>query len=170
MVNNSKSSLAKNSVVGAMLGVIKVCVQLVALPITAALLGPKEFAVYSLALPAVSLFLVLADAGIGGTLAREDEKNEIIWSSAFWAVISLCMILQLLVVLVGYVIAKLSNEPDLKYLMILLSFSLPLMGLTTVPTARLYRRGYVQFLAIVDALSAIVGVGLGILSARAGFG
>ncbi|SEG71208.1 polysaccharide transporter, PST family [Methylobacterium sp. 190mf] len=164
------SSLAKNSVVGAILGGIKICAQLIALPVIAGFLGPKDFAVYALALPTVSFFLVLADAGVSGTLARENEANEVVWSSAFWAINGLCLLLQFLVIAIGYALSIVSGFQDLMELMLILSFSLPLMGLSNIPVARLYRRGRVQHLSMIDACSAIIGVMLGILSARAGFG
>lgn len=164
------SSLARNSVVGIVLGASKVCVQLLALPIVANLLGPSEFAIYALAFPAVSFFLVLADAGINGTLAREEESNEQVWSTAFWAVFLLCLTLQIFVILLGIFIAFIAGEPRLKGLMFLLSFCLPLLGLTNVASARLYRRGRVQYLASSDAAATVIGVSFGIACAYEGLG
>ncbi|MCJ2115665.1 oligosaccharide flippase family protein [Methylobacterium sp. J-001] len=162
--------MAKNSVVGAVLGGLKISIQLVTLPVIASYLGPKEFAVYALALPAITFFLVLADAGVGGTLSREDEANEIVWSSSFWAILILCFLLQIVVIFIGLLIAYISDEPSLSKLMILLSFSLPIMGITNVPAARLNRRGRIQYLAVCDLFSSALGAFCGIICSIKGMG
>ena len=76
--------VAIGAIASGAVNIIKVAIQLLLLPVMARLLGPDEFGLYALALPTVSLVGLLADGGLGATLAREQESSSLIWSSAFW--------------------------------------------------------------------------------------
>ena len=84
---------AVNAAAGGAANALKIGIQLVMLPLMAHLLGPAEFGLYALALPTVNFFMTLADAGLGLSLAREDERAVMVWSTAFWALLALGVVL-----------------------------------------------------------------------------
>ena len=169
MVQTPKG-IAVNTLAGWIANVTKVGIQLVMLPVMARLLGPAEFGLYALALPTVSLFLVLADGGLGLSLAREDESATEVWSTAFWLLLAVGLAMAVVVTGWGYALAALTGQPRLAGLMAFLSLSFPLITMSVLPSARLTRRGNLVVNAVTDATSALVGSGIAIALAVAGAG
>lgn len=81
---SSDRKLALGVIASGAVNVVKVGLQLLLLPVMARLLGPGEFGIYALALPTVSFVALLANGGLGATLAREPESSSLVWSSTFW--------------------------------------------------------------------------------------
>ena len=157
----------KNIGVGGAASIIKILIQLALLPLMAHLLGPKEFGVYALAVPVVTFLAVIADGGVGLSLARDRENAPEVWSTAFWVLMASGIVLSLVVVASGYLLSIMSSEPQLSSLMLILAMSFPFLSLAVLPVARLIRRGNLVACAIADLTSTVAGaicaVGLGVL-------
>ena len=166
----SPRQLAMNTVAGAAGNIVKIGIQLVMLPVMAHLLGPAEFGLYALALPTVSFFLVLADGGMGLSLAREDENASVVWSTAFWVLLATGLVLAAIVTGWGVVLAGLAGEPRLIGIMAFLSTSFPLITLAVLPSARLTRRGNLVIYAVTDVASTSVGAAVAVGLAASGAG
>ena len=69
----SARKLAMGAVASGTVNVVKIGLQLLLLPVMARLLGPNEFGVYALALPTISFVTLLADGGMGASLASVPE-------------------------------------------------------------------------------------------------
>jgi PST family polysaccharide transporter len=149
---------------------IKIILQLLLFPVMARLLGPDEFGLYALALPTVALIALLADGGLGATLAREDESSELVWSSAFWALVFLGVTLALCSAGFGMVLGYLAKQPRLFGIIALLSLSLVFMTLSVVPAARLARRKHLGVGAAADLTANLVGAAVAIAMAWRGAG
>jgi O-antigen/teichoic acid export membrane protein len=119
---------------------IKIAIQLALLPVMARLLGPNEFGLFALALPAINFVVLLADAGLGATLAREEESFVLVWSSAFWALLLVGLGLALGTTVFGFFMGYIAHQPRLPGIIALLSLSLVFLSLSVVPSARLARR------------------------------
>jgi O-antigen/teichoic acid export membrane protein len=119
---------------------IRIAIQLVLLPVMARLLGPNEFGLFALALPAINFVVLLADAGLGATLAREDESSVLVWSSAFWALLLVGIGLALGTTAFGFFMGYIAHQPRIPSIIALLSLSLVFLSLSVVPAARLARR------------------------------
>jgi PST family polysaccharide transporter len=158
--------LALSVAAGGAANVIKLAIQLVLLPVMAHLLGPAEFGLYSLALPTIAFFSVLTDGGMGISLAREREGSSVIWSTAFWVLLPIGVSITLIVIIFGFVLSTLAEQPRLAALMTYLSLSFLFLTFSILPTARLIRRGRLVILAGADVtatfIGAVVGVGLAI--------
>src|SRR5580693_8496502 len=139
-ISHSGRRLAFGAMASAAVNAIKLILQLLLFPVMARLLGPDEFGLYALALPTVALIALLADGGLGATLAREDESSELIWSSAFWALVFLGITLALGSAGFGVLLGYLSKQPRLYGIIGLLSPSLGFLTLSVLPAARLPRR------------------------------
>lgn len=162
--------LALNTMAGGAANIAKIGVQLVMLPLMARLLGPAEFGLYALALPAVAFFTVLADGGLGMSLAREEEASTDTWSSAFWLLLATCTVIALAVTGLGFLLAAASDQPRLRGLMALLSLSFPLMAVSALPAARLVRRGNLVLHSAGDVVSTFIGAAVALALAVLGAG
>ncbi|MBV9561730.1 MAG: oligosaccharide flippase family protein, partial [Bradyrhizobium sp.] len=83
----SHRKVAIGALASGAVSVAKIAIQLLLLPVMGRLLGPDEFGVFALALPVITFVILLADGGLGASLAREDESSTLVWSSAFWALL-----------------------------------------------------------------------------------
>jgi O-antigen/teichoic acid export membrane protein len=137
---SSGRKVAVGAIASSTVNIVRMVVQLLLLPVMARLLGPEQFGLYALALPTVSLVSLLADGGIGGTLAREEESHSLVWSSAFWALLLMGVLLAVCTTAFGFFIGYLAAQPSLPLMIALLSTSLVFLTLSVVPAARLARR------------------------------
>jgi PST family polysaccharide transporter len=149
---------------------IKIAVQLITLPLVARLLGPTEYGLYGLAMPAVFLMLMIADSGLGASLARESEANTNVWSSAFWFLIASGIVLMLGLSGASFVFADLAHQPRLPPIMIALSACLIFLVLAVPGNARLTRQGRLGVNSIGEALGNVIGAVVAIVMAWRGAG
>ncbi|TXM98241.1 oligosaccharide flippase family protein [Methylobacterium sp. WL64] len=160
----------KNIGAGGTVSIVKILIQLALLPLMAHLLGPKEFGVYALAVPVVAFLAVIADGGVGLSLARDRANAPEVWSTAFWVLMLSGLMLSVVVVTSGYLLSLASSEPQLNSLMLILAMSFPFLSLSVLPVARLTRSGNLVACATADFASTVAGaacaVGLGMM----GFG
>ncbi len=150
--------------------IVKVAVQLVTLPLLARLLGPTEYGLYGLAMPAVFLMLMIADSGLGQSLARESEANIKVWSSAFWFLLASGAVLAIGVSGSSFVFADIAHQPRLPPIMMSLSICLIFLTLAVPGNARLTRQGRLGVNSIGEALGNVVGAGVAIVMAIKGAG
>src|SRR5882757_752409 len=148
--------MAFGAIAGGVVNILKAVLQLLLLPVMARLLGPNEFGLYALALPTISLVTLLADGGLGATLAREQESSSLIWSSAFWALLVMGTTLAIGSTLFGSLLGYLAQQPRLPAMIALLSLSLVFLTLSVVPGARLTRRKNLALGAGADLASTVI--------------
>jgi PST family polysaccharide transporter len=169
-ITHSDRRLAFGAIASGAVNAVKVILQLLLFPVMARLLGPDEFSLYALALPTVALIALLADGGLGVTLAREDEASELVWSSAFWALSFLGIALGLCSAGLGVILGYLANQPRLSGIIGLLSLSLVFMTLSVVPSARLARRKHLGFGAGANLAANVIGAAIAVVMAWRGAG
>ena len=162
--------LLRNLAAGGASSLLKAGLQLAMLPLMGRLLGPKEFGLYAMALPVVTFFTVVADGGLGASLAKERSHDKVVWNTAFWAMLALGVCVAGLVNLCGFGLAALMHEPRLHALLALLSINFLFIAISTLPSARLFQRNDLVSLSAVDTLATLVGAGLAIAFALHGFG
>jgi O-antigen/teichoic acid export membrane protein len=167
---SSDRRLALGAIASGAVNVVKVGLQLVLLPVMARLLGPAEFGIYALVLPTVSFVALLADGGLGATLAREPESSTLVWSSAFWILLLTGFVLALLSTAFGFVLGYVVEQPRVPPMMALLSLSLIFLVLSVLPGARLNRRRNLAVGAFAELTANITGAVLAVVLATAGAG
>jgi O-antigen/teichoic acid export membrane protein len=153
-----------------MCNITKIMVQIGVTPVLAHIIGPRDFGLYSLALPSITFVMMLADGGLGQTLAREPEDHDATWSSAFWLLLGLGLLMALAVCAWSFPLAWIAHEQQLPPIMISLSLCVVLMTLSVTPSARLTRRGHIRDTAIIDLAANLVGSSLAIGFALLGAG
>ena len=137
--------------------------QFAILPIIARYLSPEEFGLVALAMVFVTISIVLADAGIGKSLIRDETLDQRVWSSAFWLLAALGLALALLVLGSAPLIAWIFNAPDLLLLTSALAVVPLFQSLSTVFLVELEKQQAIFTLALitvgvtcVSSLSAVV--------------
>jgi O-antigen/teichoic acid export membrane protein len=150
--------------------IIKVVVQLVTLPLVARLLGPAEYGLYGLAMPAVFLMLMIADSGLGASLAREPLGNTKVWSSAFWFLLGSGVVLMIGLSGASFILADVTGQPRLPPIMMSLSLCLVLLTLAVPGNAILTRQGRLGVNSVGEALGNVLGAGCAIVLAWRGAG
>lgn len=166
----SSRRLAFGAAASGAVNVFKVGIQLLLLPVMARLLGPEEFGVYALALPTVSFVALLADGGLGSTLAREPETSATVWSSAFWLLLVMGCTLALGASAFGVVLSYLVNQPRLASMIAILSLSIVFLALSVPAGARLMRRRSLGTGAMAELTASIIGAALAVVLAMNGAG
>ena len=149
---------------------LKIGIQLVMLPLMARLLGPSEYGLYSLAMPIIMFIMMLADGGLGASLAREPEDNTDVWSSAFWALLISGFVMAGAVCASSYFLAAAAHEARLPAIMIALSPCLIMFVISVPGVARLTRRARLEVGAICDVVGNVAGAGCAIALAVHGAG
>jgi O-antigen/teichoic acid export membrane protein len=162
--------LALGAVAGGVVNILKVILQLLLLPVMAHLLGPEEFGVYALVLPTISFVTLLADGGLGATLAREPESSSLIWSSAFWILLLTGILLAIGATAFGVLLGYLVGQPRVPPMIAILSLSLIFLVLSVAPTARLARRRNLGMGAAAELLANLTGAAVAVALAIAGAG
>jgi O-antigen/teichoic acid export membrane protein len=166
----STRKLALGAVASGAVNISKVGLQLLLLPIMARLLGPDEFGIYALALPTVSFVALLADGGLGATLAREPETSSLVWSSAFWFLLCTGIGLAVGASLFGILLSYLVHQPRIGPMIALLSLSLIFLVLSVPAGARLTRRRNLQVGAGAELAANLIGAIVAIVMAVYGAG
>src|SRR6266852_3979173 len=133
--------LALGSLLMACTNIVKTGLQLIMLPLLAHLIGPSDYGLFSLAMPVVMLVMSLADGGLGASLARKKEENKIVWSSAWWILLGVAIVLIPSVIGVSYIQSSVVHEPRLPHVITALSICLLFFILSVPSGALLFRRG-----------------------------
>jgi PST family polysaccharide transporter len=149
---------------------VKVGLQLLLLPVMARLLGPTEFGIYALAMPTVSFVALLADGGLGATLAREPESRTLVWSSAFWFLLVSGLVLALGASAFGLLLGHLVAQPRIVSMIAALSLSIILLALAVPASARLARRRHLGAGALAELVANLAGAAVAIICGFRGFG
>jgi len=166
----SARRLAANIFTGWFANVFKVVTQLVMLPLMAHLLGPEDIGLYALALPILQFVSLLSDGGLGDSLAREKDSTDPVWSSAFWGLVGSGIVLAVIVYGASWIIGGYAHQPQLPVIMLPLVSTLLMVAATVIPGAQMLRAGRSSFGAISDLIGYVIGAGVAIGMAFAGFG
>jgi len=166
----SSRKLAFGAIASGTVNVLKAALQLLLLPVMARLLGPTEFGVYALALPTVSFVALLADGGLGATLAREPENSSLVWSSAFWFLLCAGFGLAFGASLFGVLLAHVVEQPRISPMIAMLSLSLVFLVMSVPAGARLTRRRNLGAGAAAELIANLAGAGVAVALAIYGAG
>jgi PST family polysaccharide transporter len=162
--------LAFGAMLGVSVNIIKSVSLFLLLPVMAKLVGPTEYGLYSIALPAVMFVMVISDAGLGMSLSREKDDTSPVWSSAYILLLAISIVLASALVFYAWLLSGSLDDKRLVSVTAALSVSLLLSALTVVPAARLVRNSDVQTLAIVDFAAFLVGTTLALTLAILHYG
>lgn len=164
------TKLPLNIALGIAANLSRVLVQLILLPVMARLLGPDQIGLFALAMPLITFTLMLADAGIGESLAREKDLNSAVWPSAFWSILGLSVLLAALVNGTTIVLASIVDNPSLPMIVFPLSVSIILYSFSVVPGALMLRSGRMAVASSVEIVNQLLSGLIAILLGWYGYG
>lgn len=134
------------------------------------LLDPKVFGVVALAAVAISLMSVFVEQGLGEALVQKKELDVAHYDTAFFASFGCGLLLAALLVLVAQPVSNALGEPQLAPVLQGLALVLPIAGLNSVPEAIFQKELEFRTLAARRIAGNLVGGGVGVAAALAGFG
>lgn len=138
--------------------------------ILAAMLGPRDFGVVSLAMIYILFIQMVQTQGFLTALVQRAHLEREHLDTIFWTNAVLAVVFTLVSMLCGGYWAKLNHLPDLYSYIAVLSLCIPLQGLAIVQTALLQREMDFRSLSLRTNLSVIVGGLVGLAVAWTGHG
>ena len=144
--------------------------QVLVLPIIARHLEVEEFAVMALAMTVVIFTSVLSDAGLGRSLIRSRDYDPAEWSSVFWLLVGVGLLLCLAVLAIAPVWAWVFEQPALLPILAALSVVPLFQALSAAPNAEIERREHYTALARLQIAAAAAGLVVAVILAMAGAG
>ncbi|MGB7593221.1 MAG: lipopolysaccharide biosynthesis protein [Terriglobia bacterium] len=136
----------------------------------AAILGPKDFGTLTVALIYVAFIQMFVEQGLGAALVQKHDLQREHLDAAFWMNLLLsAALVALSLVFSGWWAAK-NHQPGLAAVISVLSLNIPIQGLTIVQEALLRRDLDFRALSIRSNAAALIGGGIGLAMAYAGFG
>lgn len=150
--------------------ILRMLVQILILPVLARVLSPTDYGVVALAMPFVLFAMALSDAGMSASLIRSKTHNDAEWSTGFWAVTGLGLLLALILTSVGLAGSFFLKEPLLFPVVAVLSLTILLQSIATVPGTKLQQNNQFGTIAKIDVLSMLVSLISAVTSAYCGWG
>lgn len=144
--------------------------QFAVLPVVARLLSVEDFAVMALAMSVVIFTNILSDAGLSRSLVRRRVFDRGEWSSVFWALALLGLVLSGFVALAAPAFARFYGTPALVPVLFALASVPFLQALTAVPNSRLEHSQRFSAIALVHVVAALAGLAAALVLAAMGAG
>ena len=138
--------------------------------VLARLLSPHDMGVFALALAVAELGRLIASAGFPDAVIREPELDGELADSIFWLNFGFALAVCLVLVALAQPIAWFFREQQLVAIVCTLALVLPLSSLGSIHTARTLRDFGHRSVATRSLVSNLLGGGVAIVAARAGFG
>ena len=138
--------------------------------VLARLVAPAELGLVALGIVIIDLLQTLATFGIGEAVTQQPHLDDEQASTAFWLSVGIGACVALIVALASPLIALLSGKPALAPVIAWLSLTFLLVPLQTVHMARMARAFRFRQIALRMLVANLVGGGVGIALALAGFG
>ena len=136
----------------------------------AALLGPRDFGVVSLAMVYIAFVQMLLNQGLMAALIQRKELDDAHLDTVFWTNVGLSLTLAGLSVLFSHWWAKMNRLPELVAIVSTLSLCIPIEGLAIVQIALLQRQMDFKVLALRANASVLLGGVVGVAMAWRGYG
>ncbi len=138
--------------------------------VLARLLSPSDFGIVGMAVVFTGFGDVFKDLGLSKALIQKQDIDNSHLYSAFWINIGFGLLLTSVIILISPLIALFYNKPELKPILIVLSFNFIISSLTIIHQTILTKEMDFRSLTIRDIV-AIAGSGaVGIILAYKGFG
>lgn len=134
------------------------------------LLSPEEYGIMGMAMVVVSFAHIFLDLGFNRAIVQQQDVSPLQYSTVFYLNAGVALLLTALCFFLAGPLAVFYNQPLIKPVFKVVSFSFLLNGLNLVPSAMLYKRMQFKVNSIQSLVSAVLSGGLGVYMAYAGFG
>ncbi len=137
--------------------------------ILAALLGPRDFGLLSIALIYILFLQMFLDQGLATALIQRKDLEQEHLDAVFWMDLGLSLVLVMVSVVFGRWWARLNHAPEAGLIISVISVSIVFEALSVVQTALLRRQMDFKSLSIRTNASVLLSGAVGIGMALAGF-
>ena len=144
--------------------------QFISLPILSRLLSVEDFAIVALAMVVPLFANTFSDAGLGRSLVRTQTYDPVEWSSVFWFLVAVGLLLGLMVVLVAPLYARAMDEPTLLPVVLVLALVPMMQAFMAVPQAAIERSYRFDRISNLIVAAGIVSILTALILAYLGFG
>ncbi len=144
--------------------------QILVLPILARYLSPTEFGIVALAMSVAVLANMLSDGGMGRSLIRTPLERHEEWSTVFWFLTGLGLLLCLVLLALTPAMVWLFEEPALFWPLVVLSVMPFLLALSAAFAAEMEQRDAFGELALAQTAATFTGLGAAVWMAIEGYG
>jgi polysaccharide transporter, PST family len=138
--------------------------------VLARLLVPKDYGLAGMAFIFAGFVTLFSDVALGGALVQRRNIDERDRSTVFWASLVLSLVVMAAAIGLSGVVADFFGEPEVRNLIIVLSFTFPLAALSTTQTALLTRVLAYRSLELREIIGVLCGAVAALAFAFAGFG
>jgi polysaccharide transporter, PST family len=151
--------------------VTRILAQLLVVPILSRLLSSADYGLFGIASPFVVFAMMLADAGVGMSLVRSASLTDrVTWSTSFWLVVMLGGGLALLLIGFAPLAALVYSEPELKPILIVLSYTIVAQAAAIIPGTALQKAKRFSTNAAIEVTSVVLGLASAVLAGLSGAG
>lgn len=137
--------------------------------VLAALLGPRDFGLISIALIYIFFLQMFLDQGLATALIQRKDLEQEHLDAVFWMDLGLSLVLLLMSGVLGRWWAKVNHAPEAALIISVISVSIVIEALSVVQTALLRRQMDFKSLSIRTNASVVLSGAVGIGMALAGF-
>ena len=131
------------------------------------LLGPRNFGIVGQATVIIAVAQIFVHFGLAASIVQRPQLDHSEIGTAFWLNVAMGLLLAALMVLCAPLIATFFKTEELTAVLIVLSISLVLKGMTIVPSALLTRKMQFRRLGMIEItgtfISGILGVGAAVM-------
>ncbi|WP_288397487.1 MOP flippase family protein [uncultured Acinetobacter sp.] len=163
-------SLLNNTKWVALAQVIKVLCQITNLVVLARLIPPNEYGLMAMAGVVVTLGFLFRDMGTSAAIIQKKELTNELKNAVFWLNLVIGIILMIIILLSSNYVSIYFNQPKLTNILILLSFTFPIVSIAAPHLALLERDFQFKKVAIIESMSGLVATFLAIIAAYNNFG
>jgi O-antigen/teichoic acid export membrane protein len=142
----------------------------VATVVLARLLSPQDYGLVAMVTAIIGILRIFADAGLSTATVQRESLSEELLSTIFWMNVAIGAGLTVLAIALAPALVHIYREPQLFWITLALASTFAIDAATAQHQALLRRRMRFIALAIIDILSSVVGLTLGIVLAIRGFG
>ncbi len=150
--------------------VLRMMVQIFILPFLARYLSPADYGTIAVAMPFVLFAMMFSDAGLSASLIRKENINHKEWSTCYWFITGLGLVMALIAILIGFGLSIFLDNWLLLPIFAALSLIIPLQSLSTVPGAFIQRNHRFKTLAAIEIACMVLSLIATIISAVNGMG
>jgi O-antigen/teichoic acid export membrane protein len=134
------------------------------------LLGPRNFGIVGQAAVVIAVAQIFVHFGLAASIVQRRELDQSEIGTAFWLNAAMGLLLAVLMVLSAPLLSTFFKTEELTAVLLVLSVSLILKGITIVPSALLTRKMQFRSLGIIEITGTYVSGALGVGAAAMGAG
>lgn len=165
-----KERALKNTAIVLVFQGIKLVLQLVSIAILARLLQPSDFGLMAMVTVFTGLALQLMEGGLSIATIQRDKITHAQVSNLFWVNVALGMCMCALCIIISPLVAIIYDEPRLKLVMVVMSLTYVIAGLSVQHDALLRRQMRFKAVSTIEIVSIGMGVIVAVTVGLMGFG